>query len=419
MAVSMSVALARLARCSEDDLDPQKTFLQRCEQDGHVWRERLLGPRVTLWLFLLQVLHGNTAITHLRHLSGIGFAPASYCQARMRLPLAALGALLGSMVHRAGLPGSSGPTGRRVLFVDGSSFSMPDTPPLRAHFGLQRNQKPGVGYPVAKILGLLDAATGLFVNVMAYRLFTHDMRGVIGLHPALARGDILVGDRAFCSFVHFCLLSGAGVSACCRLHQRRKVDRLGVRRWNKPQEPPAWMTGKQFATLPGWIDVRVLRHRVEQEGFRTRVLFIATTLLDEREWSDREVAGLYARRWDIETCFNHLKTTMKMNVLKCHTLEGVMKELCVYLLIYNLVRLRMLRWAARNGVDVRRVSFIDACRALSAEAMGLPRVDRLIVNPDRFGRCNPRAVRRRPKKYPLLTKPRSQWKASENKGSSA
>jgi len=424
MAASISPALARLdrlARSSSDDLVPESSFLQLCVESGHLWRDRLLGPMVTLRLFLVQILHGNTAITHLRHLSGISFAAASYCEARIRLPLAALQALLQATVdsagNSAGLPMPANRLlGRRTLFVDGSSFSMPDTQALRDHFGMQRSQKPGVGYPVGKIMGLLDAATGLFVKVVAYSLFNHDMRGVIGVHPWLEIGDILVGDRAFCSFVHFCLLSQAGVLGCFRLHQRRKTDRLGIVRWTKPKKRPAWMTAGQFDLLPAWIDVRLVKHHIEQAGFRTQVLIIATTLIDPQQWSDQDVADLYGRRWEIETCFNHLKTTMKMNVLKCKTVVGVMKELCVYLLVYNLVRLLMLRWALAAGVDVRRVSFIDAWRCLAAWALGLAGVDRPIINPFRPGRSAPRVVRRRPKKYTLLTTPRSEWKCRENKG---
>jgi hypothetical protein len=386
MAASMSGALACLARSSADDLVPESSFVQLCAQSGHVWRDRLLGPMVTLRLFLLQILHGNTAITHLRHLSGTAFAAASYCEARMRLPLAALQSLLQTTVNSAA---SFAPADRllggRVLFVDGSSFSMPDTQPLRDHFGMQRSQKPGVGYPVGKIMGLLDAVTGLFVKVIAYSLFNHDMRGVIGLHPWLETGDILVGDRAFCSFVHFCLLSQAGVFGCFRLHQRRKVSRMGIVRWTKPRACPAWMSAGQFELLPPWIEVRLVEHRVEQAGFRTKMLIVATTLLNSRQWSDRSVTKLYGRRWEIETCFNHLKTTMKMNVLKCETVEGVMKELCVYLLVYNLVRLTMLRWAMIANVDVRRVSFIDAWRCLAAWAVGLDGVNQLIINPLRPG----------------------------------
>ena len=253
LAASMHGALARLARSSPDHLVLQSSFTQLCVDSGYLWRDRLLGPVVTLRLFLLQILHGNTAITHLRHLSGISFAAASYCQARVRLPLAALQSLLEATVDSASrLIRANRLLGGRILYVDGSSFSMPDSKPLRDHFGLQRSQKPGVGYPVGKIMGLLDAATGLFVKVIAYSLFTHDMRGVIGVHPWLETGDILVGDRAFCSFAHFCLLSKAGVLGCFRLHQRRKTDRLGIVRWTKPAEQPAWMSAAQFDSLPSW-----------------------------------------------------------------------------------------------------------------------------------------------------------------------
>jgi len=414
MAASMLGALARVARSSADHLALEPSFVQLCVDGGFHWRDRLLGPVVTLRLFLLQILHGNTAITHLRHLSGIAFASASYCDARIRLPLSALQSLLEKTVESARrLVPADGVLGGRTVFVDGSSFSMPDTKPLRDHFGLQRCQKPGVGYPVGKIMGLLDAATGLFVKVIAYSLFTHDMRGIVGVHPWLKKGDILVGDRAFCSFAHFCLLTNAGVWGCFRLHQRRKTDRLGMVRWTKPDERPAWMSAAQFDALPLRIDVRLVKHHIDRPGFRTQVLLIATTLMGP-QWSDQDVADLYRRRWEIETCFNHLKTTMKMNVLKCQSVEGVMKELCIYLLVYNLVRIKMLNWALASGIDVRRVSFIDAWRFLAAWALGLVAVGRLIVNPLRPGRAEPRVVRRRPKKYTLLTKPRSEWKCPEN-----
>ena len=419
MAASVHGAITRLTRFSPDHLVLESSFTQLCADGGYLWRDRLLGPLVTLRLFLLQILHGNTAITHLRHLSGIGFAAASYCEARMRLPLAALQSLLEATVESAGqLMLADGLLCGRMVFVDGSSFSMPDTKPLRDHFGLQRSQKPGVGYPVGKIMGLLDAATGLFIKVIAYSLFTHDMRGVIGVHSWLKKGDILVGDRAFCSFAHFCLLTQSGILGCFRLHQRRKTDRMGIVRWAKPAECPAWMSAEQFDSLPPWIDVRLVKHRIDQAGFRTQLMFVATTLIGPR-WSDQDVANIYRRRWEIETCFNHLKTTMKMNVLKCQSVEGVMKELCIYLLVYNLVRIQMLRWAMALAVDVRRVSFIDVWRGLAVWAIGLNGIDQVIVNPLRPGRSGPRVVRRRPKKYTLLTKPRSTWRCRENEAQNA
>ncbi len=417
----MAIIAATLGRIKSDPLFALGGKVRVNEQfarSGHVWRDRVLDPAATLGLFILQVLHGNTAINHLRQLSGVGFAAASYCRARRRLPLAALDALFRSTVDSAGPSARGGPVGVdvRVLIVDGSSFSMPDARPLRDHFGLQRTQTPGVGYPVGKVMGLLDAATGLFVKLLMFTPFVHDLRGVIGLHESLRRGDILLGDRAFCSFAHLHLLSRAGVFGCFRLHQRRRTDRPGTVRWDKPPACPAWMDVRQFEQLPPFMKVRVVMHRIEQTGFRTREVLIASNLMDEQEWSDQRIGQLYARRWDIETCFNHLKTTMKLNVLRCQSVQGVMKELSVYLLVYNLVRWLMLRFARAGGVDVRRVSFIDAVRLTAAMALGQSGVANLLLNPHRPGRSSPRVVRRRPKKYKLMTQPRSTWKRSENQG---
>ena len=138
---------------------------------------------------------------------------------------------------------------------------------------------------------------------------------------------------------------------------------------------------------------------------------MATTLMDSVLWPDEKIAELFGHRWTIETCFNHLKTTMKMSVLRCKTVEGVKKELAVYLIAYNLIRLAMLKAAQAQGVSAARISFVDAMRWLAARTLGLPGIGRLIVNPDRKGRCQLRVIRRRLKEYDLLIKPRRQMEA--------
>ena len=415
----MAVALlARLRREPFADLPIAKLLDQLCRDQHHVWRDTLLAPLVTLRLFALQILHGNTSITHLRQLSGVDFAPASYCEARQRLPLTVLTALLGQVVHwaeqqAAPLCNLAG----RVFIVDGSSFSMSDTAPLRQHFGLPGSTQVGVGYPVAKLLGLLDVASGLFVRMLALPLFVHDMRHVVRLHAMLRPGDVLLGDRAFCSYAHVALLNSAGVFACFRLHQRRKATRRrGLERWWRSNKPPAWMTHQQWLALPQHIDVRIVRYTIKARGIRTRHVALATTLLDRRTWPDGKLAELYGRRWEIETCFDHLKTTMRMNVLKCQSVDGVLKELAVYLLVYNLVRLAMLRHARVCGVEVARVSFADALRWLCCRMLGLAGVAALLINPARPGRRDPRVIRRRLKEYNLMKRPRAELKCSETFG---
>jgi hypothetical protein len=408
----VSSVLARLKRDPIADLPLAACVEQLCGECDLVWRERLLPPLVTLRLFLIQILQGNCPISALRQLSGIPFAVSSYCEARGKLPLQVLQLLLHWLQEQADRSMDvAWKIGQRILIVDGSSYSMPDTPELASHFHLAPGTKPGVGYPVGKLMGLLDAATGMFVELLALPLFQHDMRCVIGVHPMLRCGDILLGDRAFCSFAHFCLLQARGVFACMRLHQARKKQSPGLQRWNKPRKAPAWMDAAQFLGLPAFIDVRIVRYTITRKGYRTHQVLVATTLMDSVLWPDEKIAELFGHRWTIETCFNHLKTTMKMSVLRCKTVEGVKKELAVYLIAYNLIRLAMLKAAQAQGVSAARISFVDAMRWMAARMLGLQGVGRLIVNPDRKGRCQLRVIRRRLKEYDLLIKPRRQMEA--------
>jgi hypothetical protein len=399
-----------------DDLPIAATVNQLCQDEEHHWRDRLFTPLVTLRLFVLQVLHGNTSIAHLRQLCGIDFAASSYSEARGRLPLQVFGGLLEAMTRWADQAAASVAfIGQRVFICDASSFSMSDTAELREHFGLPPSCKPGIGYPVAKLMGLMDAATGLFARLLAAPLFTHDMRHVLRLHPILRAGDILLGDRAYCSYVHLALLQLQGVYGCFRLHQRRLTG-VGFTRWKRKGKAPAWMSPEQFQGLPLEMEVRIVQYTIDQRGFRTKKVIVATTLLDEQAWPDEKIAELYGQRWQIETCFDHLKTTMKMNVLKCQSLDGVMKELAVYALVYNLVRLAMLKAAEQQQVRVSRISFVDALRWLCSRMLGLPGVQRLLVNPYRPGRREPRVIRRRMKEYNLMKRPRAELKTMETWG---
>jgi hypothetical protein len=404
--------LARLKRDPIGDLPIADRLNQLLVEQKVVWRERLLPPLVTFRLFLIQILCGNVAIAALRQLSGIDFALSSYCESRKKMALQLLQSLLHWMNELAetslDLVKKIGP---RILIADGSSHSMEDTPELRKHFDLPPGAKPGVGYPMQKLMGLLDAATGMFVALLGLPLFQHDMRAIIELHPMLRAGDILLGDRALCSFAHVALLQARGVFACIRLHQRRKNTTSGIDRWRKPKELPAWMTAEQYVQLPAFLDVRIVRYSVSEPGYRTKSVIVVTTLRDETLWPDEKIAELYGHRWLIETCYKHIKTTMKMNVLRCKSVDGVQKELAVYLAAYNLVRLTILRAAENMHVSPHRISFVDAMRWLLARMLGLPGVGRLIVNPLRPGRTQLRMIRRRTKQYEILRKPRREQEA--------
>lgn len=177
-------------------------------------------------------------------------------------------------------------------------------------------------------------------------------------------------------------------------------------RWFKPQDKPAWMTWEDYKVLPKSIIVRELRYAVQRKGFRSRSITLVTTLVDSQTYPAAELAKQYLGRWEIETNFGHLKTTMGMEVLKCKTVDGVHKELAIFILAYNLVRLVMLRAAQRQQVTVDRISFVDALRWLRDYEGG--ELITLIVNPKRVDRVEPRAVKRRPKQYPRMTRPRQE-----------
>jgi hypothetical protein len=391
-------------------------------------------------MFLLQILYGNAACNFVPRLAGKGVTGAAYCAARARLPLEALQTLLTrSTTKMAQCAGDAGLwLGHRLFLIDGSSFSMPDTDELREQFGQSGQQAPGCGFPTAHWLALMHFGSGLIQKVLTSPLRTHDLSGAAQLHPELQSGDVLAGDRAFCSYAHLALLVSRGVEAVVRAHQKlivdftpgrahaepsrgknekkkglprsRSIEKLGPQdqlvEWFRPVEVPAWLSAEDFAALPATLRVRELRYAVARPGFRVRQVTLVTTLLDPQVYAAEQLAEAYGLRWTIETCFGHLKTTMKMDVLRCQTVRGVMKELTMFLLVYNLVRMTMHEAGRRQGVPPDRISFVDALRWLATARDG-DELPQLVVIPRRPGRLEPRARKRRPKQYNLMTKPRS------------
>lgn len=225
MIPSVTEVLGRFKSDWANQIQPA-SIQEACRDVGHQWRDRLLNPVTTIQLFILQVLHGNTACTHLPHLSGLQFTAAAYCQARRRLPLQLFQTLLErfclSLKHHVSDDGRW--KGHRTFFVDGSGVSMPDTPELLLEFGQPSQQNPGCGFPVAHLLCLTHAGTGLITKILSGPLLTHDIARTPEIHPEMKRGDVLVADRGFCSYLHLILLMQAGVHAVFRVGGRRKID---------------------------------------------------------------------------------------------------------------------------------------------------------------------------------------------------
>jgi hypothetical protein len=399
-----------------------------------------LTPAAIIHGSLIQVLHGNTALTHVSLLAGRAFSASAFCQARARLPLAVFAALLRDMI-RAVIPDTEA-TGRwrghRTFLVDGSSSSMPDTPGLQEHFGQPGNQAKGCGFPVAHLLTLFHAGTGLLLEVAAAPLRTQDFACLADVLGRLTAGDGLVADRGFCSFAGLAAVMSRGIHAVFRLHQEQIVDftpgrshahprRGGVpkgmprSRWVrahgladqrveyfKPARRPGRMSAAEYQALPESIEVRELRYRIEVPGFRTHEVTLVTTLIDAEAYPADAPADLYGSRWRVEEHLKALKQTMEMDVLKCMTVDGVLKELTMYAVAYNLVRATMCEAAARRGVAVvDRVSFVDALRWLRGVEAG-EEMPELVVNPMRPGRSEPRCKERRPQQFDLMRVPRAE-----------
>jgi hypothetical protein len=310
-------------------------ILTVCRESGYTaWRDRILTPVTTVQLFLLQVLHGNTACSHLPHLSGLRFSAAAYCQARAKLPLPFFALLLerfGSAVQRSALDEGRW-HGHRTFFVDGSGCSMPDTPALQDAFGRSTEQRPGCGFPVARLLGLVHAGTGLLLKLVVAPLLTHDLAQVQAVHPSLQPGDVLVADWGLCSYAHLAPLAQAGVHAVLRVGVRQIVNFTpgrpfvtpGVRRtpavkgvprsrwltalghhdqlvaWLKPKTWPSWLARETLAALPDTLLLREVRYHIGTPGFRTRQITLVTTLLDAKVYSVTDLTELYHQRWQVE-----------------------------------------------------------------------------------------------------------------------
>ena len=292
-----------------------------CRAFGHAWRETFWNPTTTLLTFLLQVLSAEKTLRAavadlLAQLAALGREnlptgdPTAYCQARKRLPIEVPLAMLGHVVEQIRpLPGALHTwLGRRVWMADGTTVSMPDEPELQVAFPQHSNQKPGCGFPIARLVVLFCWATGAIVDVVIDSLHSHELPLFRKLWHHFQPGDVALCDRAYCAYVDMVRLLQQGVFCVFRLHQRRKADfRAGERlgpgdqlvTWTRPEQ---WLksmgvTREEMSQLPEQMTVRMVRITGAPKGFRSRTLVVVTTLLDPRETPADEIRALYRDRW--------------------------------------------------------------------------------------------------------------------------
>jgi hypothetical protein len=417
--------------------------------EGQCSRRRVFDMATTTQAFLWQALHSQApcrdAVLQVQATRLAAGQPlcdtrtSAYCQARARLPLERLqqlsAALCGKMDRLARL--SDHWQGREVKVLDGTGLRTEDTAANATAYGYPPGQQPGCGFPVLRLAAMFSLSSGAWLGHAVGRTSDHDIGvGLPLVRAHLHKGEVLVADRGFCAWWLMALAQEQGADVLLRLHQSRRADmrqgrslgredRLQI--WPKPPRPARCpLSVEQYAALPESLSVRVLRLRLESKGQRTTQVMLATTLCDPRTDSKQSLSELFARRWQIELNFDDLKTTLGMEHLACKSPAMVERTLQVYASAYNLIRALMLESAVAVGVPLGRLSFKGSSRALALWSANLrsPRAgprhrtqlwDTLLavvatdLLPWRPNRHEPRAVKRRPKNHPLLTKPRHEY----------
>lgn len=427
-----------------DLLKPSGKVEKTCREVGYEYRDRIYTPMITVWLFISQVLSRDhscqqavnrfNAYRVAKGLHKVASKTTAYCNARARLPEKLFQELLHWTAQQCEEAVSEAWLfrGRVVEMVDGWTVTMADTDENQAEYPQQKSQRKGCGFPVARMIGLFSLASGAAKATAMARYQGKQTGETSLLRTILDRvlpGRILLADRYYATFWLLALGETAQIDLVARAHHLRKVDfRRGLKlgyldqivAYPKPPRPK-WMSDKEYATYPAHILVRHLKYNVEQKGFRTHEITLATTLLDPRKYRAEELAGLYRRRWQVELHIRSLKTVMQMEHLRCKTPEMVRKEIHCHMIGFNIVRATMVASALRFNWTPTRLSFTNAMQSLEEFASGL----RLTSNRqkeqwenlletiaeievgNRPGRQEKRVRKRRPKNYELMRTPRN------------
>ncbi len=353
--------------------------------------EAVYTPAITLWAFLSQVLFKDeqrscvAAVARvIVLLVALERGPCSsntgaYCRARSKLSETVIRRLAVDLADgcERQLDEAQLWHGRHVYLVDGTTVRMPDTPENQEAYPQPTQQPQGLGFPLARVVVLVSLATGMLTN-MAMGPYAGKETGETALLRQLLKrfrpGDILLGDRYFCSYFMIALLQEMGIDFVTRVHQLRTVDfrrgrRLGqgdhVVMWSRPQRPK-WMDQQTYDRMPASIEVREVHVRVSEPGFRTESFVAVTTLMDAAEYAKEGIAELYHSRWQAELDIRAIKITMGIDVLRCKTPEMVRREMWTCLLAYNLIRQTLLQSAWKAGMSPRALSFTAAVQSIAA-----------------------------------------------------
>jgi len=425
------------------------------EEKALFGQEDIYSTQMVLWAFLAQTLRDGKGVACAAAVADIaayllqtGQRPPSgdtgdYCRARAKLKLTAIQRLVRGAADdmEAAAPTPWLWKGLHAQLVDGFTFTMPDTPENQAQFPQIGAQRPGVGLPIARACAVLSLATASLCD-LALGPYEGKQTGETALLRELLENfqekDVVVFDRYYCSFMMLALLSLRGLHVCARLHHLRHSDfrrgrRLGpgdhLITWTRPPRPK-WMSQEQYDRIPETLTLREVKFDVKVPGYRTRSLTIITTLTDPKAYRREDLAELYGFRWNAELDIRQIKQTLHLDHVRCKTPDMVRRELWVTLLAYNLIRKVLATAAAVHKKQPRRLGFTLACQSLlaswiilatgacrDAPALHTMLLARLAANTvaDRPGRIEPRVLKRRRHRYPLMQRPRAQLRAELRK----
>jgi hypothetical protein len=416
------------------------------QDEGPHSRQRLWNLRLVFWTFLWQVAQAGAscreAIRQAQALCQNAARPvppdadSPYCQARGGLPLERLQEIHEGLCAEAdqALAAKDLWCGHDVLVADGSSVTAPDTPANQKAFPQQKVQKPGCGFPIIRLVALLSVATGMLTAWATGAWSQHEVGLLQTLWEHLRPGDVLLADRGFCNWALLAQCLQRNLHAVFRVKGVRRRDfRQGQRlsrnerlvQWRKPTQRARTVEAQAWELLPEVLTLRLVRCCLAIPGFRTRQVILVTTLLDSVKYPPEALSQLYFRRWAMELTLRNIKITLQMDQLSCKNPENLEREIRMHFLVHNLVRRLMLQAARRHGVPLERVSFAGSLATARRYGEALLQVrskpkrqelmDELFavvatdLVPDRPGRREPRAVKRRPKPYPRLMNHRHNW----------
>jgi hypothetical protein len=410
---------------------------------------QVYNTSVTLWVFLSQVMsihHGCVSavaklITY-RVANGLRACSAktgAYCIARDKLDEPAMHRLVNTSGEsiEAKSPDHWLWLGHRVITADGTTVTMADTPANQVEYPQLSGQSPGCGFPILRIVVLFALSTGVVLDMAMGRYkgkLTHEVSLFRQIDEIIEENDVFLADRAYAGWFEMARMINRGAHVVVRKHQMRKTDfRTGIRygkddhsiQIEKPSRPE-WMSEEEYQSYPEFITIRELKIRVANKGFRTSEIIVHTSLLDDTDYTKDDIAALFRRRWQAELNLRSLKTIMQMDHLRCKEPHRVRNEIRAHMLAYNLIRGVMAEAAIEGDIQPWQISFKSTLTTVTdmLPVLGLiSSVDELCAIlfrcclehtvGNRQDRYEPRVLKRRPKPYKLMQKPRHEYKPSE------